>query len=225
MTRQATVGKHRKIFAVGDIHGCFEKLARLIGQLPIDPAEDRIIFIGDYINRGPQSREVIDFLLDLQTKMPRSVFLMGNHEHALLRYAAEGDLEYLKMLRSMGVEATLQSYPGASVDSLRDLSFLPAPHRAFLETLLPFHEENGYLFTHAGIVPGEDHRACPLDRLLSVRSIFLEDDTPLDSVVVFGHTPFLTPLVTSRKIGIDTGAVLGNMLTAVELPRLRFYHV
>ena len=214
----------RRIFAIGDIHGRHEKLVTLMERLPFDPDEDLLVFIGDYINRGPQSREVIDFLLEIRETVRSTVFLMGNHEHALLQYANTCDLEYLKMLRAMGVEPTLKSYSDAPVNSLCDLSFLPGAHRNFLETLLPWHEEGGFLFTHAGTSPGEALEDCGLDRLLFVRNVFLENREKMDRTVVFGHTPFSMPFVTEGKIGIDTGAAYGNMLTAVELPRLRFYH-
>ncbi len=215
---------NRRIFAVGDIHGCLQQLESLMDRLPIHPEEDLLVFVGDYINRGPQSREVIDFLLELRTRVADTVFLMGNHEFALLQYASTCDLEYLKILRVMGVEATLKSYGDSPVSSLCGLSFLPDEHRIFLKGLLPYYETSGYLFTHAGILPEEDYRTAPLDRLLFVRDVFLNDDQAIEPVVVFGHTPFETPFVAPGKIGIDTGAVYGNMLTAVELPRLRFYH-
>ena len=122
----------RRIFAIGDIHGQHEKLVTLMERLPFDPDEDLLVFIGDYINRGPQSREVIDFLLEIRETVRSTVFLMGNHEYALLQYANTCDLEYLKMLRTMGVEPTLKSYSDAPVNSLCDLSFLPDAHRNFL---------------------------------------------------------------------------------------------
>lgn len=223
-TLRHAMTKKRKIFAVGDIHGCFQKLRTLMGRLPIDPDEDLLVFIGDYINRGAQSKDVIEYLLETRSRIRDTVFLLGNHEHALLQFCSTGDLEYLKIGRAMGVESTLESYSGSAVNSLCDLSFLPPGHREFMEDLLPWYEEEGYLFIHAGVIPGEDYRESRLDRLLSVRNVFLESAPADDSVIVFGHTPFSTPLVTRGKIGIDTGAVYGNMLTAVELPRLRFYH-
>lgn len=214
----------RKIFAVGDIHGCFEKLEALMKRLPFDPGKDVVVFLGDYINRGLESRQVIELLLDLRKKAPYAVFLLGNHEHDLLEYARTGDPEHLRTMRPMGVEATLKSYGDHPVRAMRDLSFLPAEHRDFLEGLLPYYRLERYLFTHAGIIPGEDLATCTLDRLLTVRDTFLNCRGPLDATVVFGHTPFETPFITTDKIGIDTGAVYGNLLTAVELPRLRFYH-
>ena len=149
---------------------------------------------------------------------------MGNHEHALMEYGRSGDPEDLRLLRPLGVEETLKSYGDPPVRSLQDLAFLSATHRHFMEGLRPYFRAGGYLFTHAGILPGEDLDGCALDRLLNVRSTFLSYEGPLGAVVVFGHTPFESPFVTRDKIGIDTGAVYGSYLTAVELPALRFFH-
>jgi serine/threonine protein phosphatase 1 len=213
-----------KIFAVGDIHGQDRKLGSLIERLPLDAGRDFLIFLGDYINRGPGSREVIEYLLKVEANVQNTVFLLGNHEHILLEYSRTGDLDHLRTLRSLGVEDTLRSYSNSPVRSMRDLSFMPVEHIRFLEALRPYFRLDGYLFIHAGTIPGEDLDHCPLDRLLTVRERFLRDEGDSDEIVVFGHTPFETPFVTPCKIGIDTGAAYGNMLTAVELPRMRFYH-
>ena len=215
---------HHKVFAVGDIHGCFQKLERLMNRLPVDPEKDFLIFLGDYLNRGPESQQVIRLLIEVKRKVRNAVFLMGNHEHGLLEYARTGDPEHLRTIRPLGLEATLKSYQNSPVRSMRDLSFLPADHRNFIEHLVPYYRLGDYLFIHAGVIPGENLDHCSLDRLLMVRDTFLSYGGPLDATVVFGHTPFETPFVTENKIGIDTGAVYGNLLTAVELPRLRFYH-
>lgn len=213
-----------RIFAVGDIHGQDRKLRLLIERLPLDAGTDFLIFLGDYINRGPGSREVIEYLLKVEEKVQNTVFLLGNHEHILLEYSRTGDLDHLRTLRSLGVEDTLKSYSNSSVRSMSDLSFMPVEHIRFLETLRPYFRLGRYLFIHAGTIPGEDVDRCPLDRLLTVRERFLQDEGDSDEIVVFGHTPFETPFVTPGKIGIDTGAAYGNMLTAVELPQMRFYH-
>jgi len=213
-----------KIFAVGDIHGCCRKLASLIERLPLDRDRDFLIFLGDYIDRGPESREVIEYLLKLRGEVRNAVFLLGNHEHALLEYSRTGDVDYLRTLRSIGVESTLKSYSDSPVRFLSDLSFLPSEHIRFLETLRLYFKLDGYLFIHAGTIPGEDLDHCPLDRLLTVRERFLKYEGASNEVTVFGHTRFETPFVTPDKIGIDTGAAYGNLLTAVELPAMRFYH-
>jgi serine/threonine protein phosphatase 1 len=214
----------RKIFAVGDIHGCYEKVVTLMKRLVFDARRDFLVFLGDYINRGPQSREVISFLLEMRQTCEHIVFLKGNHEHELLEYARTGDVVRLHGLRRMGVEETLKSYGNSPVSTLRDLSFLPPEHRQFIEQLEPYFQMDGYLFVHAGVAPGEDVERCSIETMVNVRGPFLECRKTMESKIVFGHTPFETPLVTPHKIGIDTGAAYGNLLTAVELPRLRFYH-
>lgn len=223
---RALPGKtERRIFAVGDIHGCLGKLDRLMARLPIDPERDLLVFLGDYINRGPESARVIERLIEIRHRVRHTVFLLGNHEYELLEYARTGDIDLLPPLRMMGIETTLDSYGCGDACAVGDLSFLPVEHTRFLAHLAPWHRAEGYLLIHAGVIPGKEPEESPLDRLLTVRHTFLEDDGPAAGpVVVFGHTPFETPFVTPRKIGIDTGAYLGNLLTAVELPRLRFYH-
>lgn len=216
--------EERKIFAVGDIHGCYRKLARLMERLPLDPERDVLVFLGDYVNKGPDSREVIRFLMEIERRVAQTVFLLGNHEYDILEYARTGNPRHLHTLRPMGVEATLKSYGNSPVRSLRELSFLPEPHRTFFGELKRYYRQDQYLFIHAGIIPGEDPDDSPLDSLLTVRNIFLTHPEPLNETVVFGHTAFETPFVMPDRIGIDTGAAYGNILTAVELPGLRFYH-
>jgi serine/threonine protein phosphatase 1 len=209
------------IFAVGDIHGCFRQLSALLSRLPLNPQTDRIIFLGDYINRGPQSREVIELLLGVERRVPGAVFLMGNHEHDLLEYARSGDVELLRGMREMGVEATLSAYGRAPVKELADLAFLPPAHRDFIERLQLFWREPGYLFVHAGVQTGPQGEERPS---LTTRDAFLRAAGRSRDVVVFGHTVFAAPLLAPGRIGIDTGAGRGGLLTAVELPELVFHH-
>lgn len=146
----------RKIFAVGDIHGCLQKLTTLLGRLPMDAKNDFLIFLGDYINRGPDSRQVIQFLIQLKQQFRNVIFLVGNHEYELMEYARTGDPERLQTLRPLGVEPTLTSYGNCPMRSLLDLSFMPDDHREFFMSLRPFYRMDGYLFVHAGVIPGED---------------------------------------------------------------------
>ena len=110
------------------------------------------------------------------------------------------------------------------MSQLADLSFLPAAHRDFLFSLLPFYETDDYVFVHAGINPDLPLSGQSLADLCEIREPFLRGRLHLGKTVVFGHTPFATPYVAAGKIGIDTGAVYGNLLTAVQLPARRFYH-
>jgi serine/threonine protein phosphatase 1 len=212
-----------KIFAVGDIHGCYSNLVKLMERLPFDGQRDTLVFLGDYINRGPQSREVIDYLLNLRSGCPRCVFLMGNHEHLLLSYAATADVEILRQLRGMGVEATLKSYGHAPVRSLLELSFLPAAHLKFLRELELSFRAGPYLFVHADDA-GADASNPRLDEVLASRRLVKACALQDGCIRIFGHTAFETPLVAPDRIGIDTGAAHGNVLTALELPRMCFHH-
>ncbi|MCL2457813.1 MAG: serine/threonine protein phosphatase [Desulfobulbus sp.] len=226
-----------KIFAIGDIHGCHRQLIALIARLPLDRAKDTLVFLGDYINRGPDSRKVLDTLIGLQRSCCRAIFLKGNHEQALLEYNPDSDSGGLNLLRTMGIEATAESY-GAPLRRLIDLTCMPPEHQQFLFDLRLNFSCDGFFFTHADFDPAPPATTTaetPRDRMqrqqaeaqLLVsrrlgREAALQPSPPW--TVVFGHLPHATPLVKPDRIGIDTGAVYGNLLTAVQLPERIFYH-
>ena len=139
-----------RIFAVGDVHGRLDKLATLLGRLPLLP-DDRLVFLGDYLNRGTEAGQVLDRLLALRAERPDTVFLRGNHEQAVLRYGRTQDPEELRLLRDIGFQATLDSY-GCS--SFCGLDFMPVEHEEFLEGLLPWWEEGPWVFFHAPLAHG-----------------------------------------------------------------------
>ncbi|MFZ5767026.1 MAG: serine/threonine protein phosphatase, partial [Thermodesulfobacteriota bacterium] len=116
------------------------------------------------------------------------------------------------------------SYPGGADGNLRSPDFLPPDHQAFLHSLLPYWETDGYIFVHAGLEPGIPLADNDLSSLCEVRDVFFETEYDFGKKVIFGHTPFELPFVTPTRIGIDTGAVYGNLLTAIELPGENFYH-
>lgn len=119
-----------KIFCIGDIHGCADRLTALMNLLPVDREKDTLVFLGDYINRGPDSAKVVDILLSIEKNYRRVIFLKGNHEQMLLEYARTSDIDLVPTLRMMGIEATTTSY-GARVQSLQELSCFPQTHRDF----------------------------------------------------------------------------------------------
>jgi serine/threonine protein phosphatase 1 len=209
-----------KIFAIGDIHGSMDKLSAMLELLVIDWERDTLLFIGDYIDRGPQPFEVVERLVDLKRRHRGVIFLMGNHERMLLDYLAGGDrFTYF----ANGGFTTLEGYRRRfwAVDSLQ----IAPDHREFFESTVLYHETEDYIFVHAGMRPH-----IPLGRqaqsdLLWIREEFVRSDCDFGKRVVFGHTPFKEPLVMPNKIGIDTGAVYGNKLTCVELPALVFHQV
>jgi serine/threonine protein phosphatase 1 len=217
-------GRTGKIFAIGDIHGCYEKLRELMERLPYDPQQDTLVFLGDYIDRGPQSREVLTYLCQLRREAEKVVMLMGNHEYLMLEYHRSGDPALLPFLRQLGIDKTLNSYGVNHPQSLQDMLFLPAEHRDLLDSLLPYWETEDYIFVHAGLDPNLSLAQHDLSTLCETRAAFITDEHDYGKLVIFGHTAFDMPFVTPTRIGIDTGAVYGNLLTAVELPARIFYH-
>lgn len=211
-----------KIFAVGDIHGCLDKLRRLMEKTRPDRRTDTLVFLGDYIDRGPDSRGVVDFVLDLRETHDRVVCLLGNHEEMLLDYLRDPGSRNLYF--NNGGRNTLRSYGIDPDGPVRDADF-PGDHLRFFRTLLLYYETGDYLFVHAGLRPG-----IPPDRqnrkdLIWIRDEFLFVDGDLEKTVVFGHTPIRRPYEKGRRIGIDTGAVFGGPLTCLELPAMTYHQV
>lgn len=212
-----------KIFAIADIHGCLDKLQRLIRDIKADPVNDTLVFIGDYIDRADGSKEVVDYILRLEKTYQKMICLRGNHETMLLRYlqGVEEDI-YL----ANGGLATLNAYGILRSDAPRERKKkIPADHLRFFKSLLPYYETDQFIFVHAGLIPGIPLAEQSLYDLQWVRQTFIDSDYDFGKRVVFGHTHFSAPLITANKIGIDTGAVYGGRLTCVELPNLKFYQV
>jgi serine/threonine protein phosphatase 1 len=207
-----------RIFAIGDIHGCFDKLIALMEIIDVDLERDTLLFIGDYIDRGTQSKEVVDYLIDLSRQSGNVVFLKGNHELMLEQYL--NGTNQFGFLANGGL-ATLDSYSkGGAPD---ETNLIPTTHLDFFRDLRIYYETDQYIFVHAGLKPG-----VPLEEqnewdMLWIREEFIYSDFDFGKRVIFGHTPFQKPIVFENKIGIDTGAVYGNKLTCVELPAERFY--
>lgn len=207
-----------KIYAIGDIHGRFDKLRALMDKIDIDYGTDILVFLGDYIDRGPQSFEVVDYLIDLKKLQPKTIFLKGNHEEMFEKYVSGEDrMTYL----FNGGQQTLDSY--MSRPRKPDVPLIPPEHLEFFNSLRLYYETMNYIFVHAGL-----KKKVPLDKqmpedLLWIRKKFIESKYDYGKMVVFGHTPLPEPLLLPNKIGIDTGAVYGNKLTCVRLPELVFY--
>lgn len=216
-----------RLYAIGDVHGRLDLLQamheRIIGEIARDRPEDwRIVHLGDYVDRGPQSRGVIDHLIAAQAADPRVVALGGNHDFGFLEFIGFADRAGL-FARFGGVE-TARSY-GVRLDPRDDKSFagqaaelraaVPEMHRAFLRGL-PYSLSFGdFFFCHAGIRPG-----VPLDRqeprdLIWIRDVFLDDPRLHPKVVVHGHTPAPEPEIRANRVNVDTGAYQSNRLTAL----------
>jgi serine/threonine protein phosphatase 1 len=205
------------ILAVGDLHARHDLLERLLDELlPTLPPRTRLVFLGDYIDRGPDAAKVVQRLIDLGRQRPETVFLMGNHERMLLD-ALEG-VRVPIFLYNGGLE-TLASY-GLGPD---DIGRLPEAHLDFLRGLRLYYETDAYIFVHAGLRPGVALERQEERDLLWIRDEFYDAGPDFAKTVVFGHTPFDQPLERPGLIGIDTGAVYGNVLTCLLLPDKRFF--
>jgi serine/threonine protein phosphatase 1 len=215
-----------RIFAIGDIHGCARELEVLVESLRLARG-DTIAFVGDYIDRGPDSRRVIDLLLDLGRRDDvRAVFLRGNHEDMCLAWLGRPG-HWAEAWEGNGAVATLRSY-GADVREGRQaaIAAIPPAHLEFLERLEPWLTTDEHLVVHAGIRPGRRLAEQDEEDLFWIREEFIAHPHDLGLTVVFGHTPVRNVLVDlPYKVGIDTGCVYGGKLTAFELREQRLHQV
>jgi len=214
------------LYAVGDIHGERTKLEALLGQLPLLP-DDRLVFLGDYVDRGPESRGVVERLIALSRERD-CVFLLGNHESMFLDFLGWSGPAYFggDAFLLNGGDRTLASY--GYFDDREAPFHLPPEHEKFYRELRMFHLEGDYLFVHAGIgqrLLGETDVHYVLRRMRPEELLWSRStpDLPhrLNLTLVYGHTP--GPDLAVRwnppfSIGIDTGACYGGPLTAIRLP-------
>jgi serine/threonine protein phosphatase 1 len=214
-----------RLYVVGDIHGCAKELEALLRGLDLAP-DDTLAFVGDYIDRGPDSRAVVGLLLGVQRDRPGTVFLRGNHEDMCLDYLGRHG-HWGEAWRLNGGAATLQSYGlGAKASGAEAAARIPATHVAFFESLATSYVAERWLLVHAGIRPSVSLEEQDEEDLLWIREEFIAQVHPLPYTVVFGHTPQRHVLVDlPYKIGIDTGCVYGGWLTALELSERMLYQV
>jgi serine/threonine protein phosphatase 1 len=232
----STVAGNLRIYAIGDIHGRLDLLEQLLARIDQDQvdyrtaAEIQLIFLGDYVDRGMQSAEVIERLMVLKNESGSArspVFLRGNHEDVLMHVSqGRADTEMLLSWLGYGGRETLASYGvssrllyGDDTDAIVAAArkAIPQTHLAFLASL-PLHHENGdYIFVHAGIHPGR-----PLDQqrdqdLLWIREPFLSSRVDYGQIIVHGHSISTEVEIRPNRIGIDTGAYATNRLTSLVL--------
>lgn len=213
-----------RIYAIGDVHGCVYRLESLHAAIHADaaarpPARTTLVYLGDYVDRGMDSALVLD-LLGEAPPLPGAarVLLRGNHEAMMLEACApdssDGQIRF--WMDNGGVE-TLGSYDTDPIDPAWR-GRMPPAHLALLRGTTLSHRAGDYLFVHAGVRPG-----IPLDRqdphdLLWIREPFLSwKGAALEAVVVHGHTPTPKPELRRHRIGIDTGACFGGVLTCLVL--------
>lgn len=203
------------IYAVGDIHGESGLLDDIIEQIAIHAGclegPKHLVFLGDYIDRGPDSKGVIERLMKLHIEGFSIVCLKGNHEDMLIRFLESR--EAYSWLMNGGVE-TCKSY---GCEPSRMWVEFPEAHRKWMKNLPVFHGLGDYLFVHAGIDPKTElHEQRPAT-MMWIRDEFLHHNKHLGKTVVHGHTPSREPEVKVHRIGIDTGAHYYGCLTAVYL--------
>ena len=217
----------RRVYAIGDVHGCADRLLGLHQQIERDaaasPAEHGlVVHLGDYIDRGPDSAKVVRRLLELASLAGMAVVnLRGNHEQMMLDALRDGDGEATQWLRNGG-DATLASWGVAPNDPAAWPGAIAPAELAFLQALPLYHRVDGYVFVHAGLRPGRPLAAQSVEDMLWIRDGFLDHLGPIlpeapDVGVVHGHTPALRPSRGVRRLGIDTGAVMGGVLTCAVL--------
>jgi serine/threonine protein phosphatase 1 len=211
-----------KKYVIGDIHGCSNTLKALLNKLVPFHDDDTIIFIGDYIDRGPDSKGVIDIILSLYKKHRKIIPLMGNHEFMFVNaLKGVGVSDFL----SMGGDETLKSY-GIPIDTFQDLhKKIPIEHLAFFQELLLYWEDQEHIFVHAGLKPGVHLTQQSMDWLLWARDEFIDLTYDFGKKVIYGHTPYDKPKIDDNKIGVDTGAVYDGCLTCLVLPEMKFINI
>ena len=220
----------QRVYAIGDIHGCLSLLDDLIAQIEADDAargsaQTQLIFLGDLVDRGPESAGVIDRLIDLAQSRGNVRFILGNHEEIFLR-ALGGDLEALRLFVRIGGRETILSYgvtprdyERTDYDELLVLMQAQVPQR-HIDFLNNFEDRiviGDYVFVHAGVRPGvgiEDQRQSDLRW---IRSTFLDSDAEFGKLVVHGHSISDQAVERPNRIGLDTGAFASGRLTALGL--------
>lgn len=227
----ASVPSGALVYAIGDIHGRVEPLAGMLEKVRLDASRESadrrvLVFLGDYVDRGPQSRQVVDLLLEDPAPEFEKVYLKGNHEAWLLAFLEDASVggQWL----AGGGHATLLSYGVAqptraptvrSLESRREAlaAAMPEKHKKFFAGLVNKHVEGGYAFAHAGIRPGVAWADQSEEDLLWGSGDFIEDERDHGKVIVHGHWYAREPVVRRNRIGIDTGAFATGRLTCLVL--------
>ena len=224
----ASVPEGRRLYAIGDVHGRADLLEGLLERIDRDDRsrggpQGTLIFLGDLVDRGPDSAQVIDRLITLRGERPDTRLLVGNHEEVFLSVLG-GDTKALRFFTRMGGKETIlsygitpEAYAAADFEELAQMvdAAVPEAHRSFLKSFDDMIVEGDYVFVHAGIHPGvslEEQR--PSD-LRWIRDPFLEAPPPFEKVVIHGHTIFDNVVELSHRIGLDTGAYRSGTLTAM----------
>jgi serine/threonine protein phosphatase 1 len=223
-----------RIYAIGDVHGRADLLARVVERIHDDVSQHDgrrvlLVFLGDYVDRGPDSRLVLEMLLAL-CREPDVVCLCGNHEMMLLRFLRDpaiweswAQMGGAQTLLSYGVRVSQRLTPDDQIRAARDFAAaIPQGHLRFLENLPLVYESGTVLFVHAGVRPQIPLHRQAADDLLWIREPFLTFRGSFGRLVIHGHSPVEQPEIRPNRINIDTGAYATGRLTCLVLDGSRF---
>lgn len=226
----ARIPDGRRVYAIGDIHGRNDLLNILMEKIAADDrereeAQSEIIFLGDLVDRGPDSSGVIETAMALKRELGDVRFLMGNHEEVYLK-AASGDEKAVKFFNRIGGKETILSYD-ISIKEYMEMdhaalaeripNLFPESHMKFVESFEDQIIIGDYAFVHAGIRPGLALSEQEPQDLRWIREEFLSAKEPHEKVIIYGHTINDDVVEKSNRIGIDTGAYYSEKLTAIGL--------
>jgi len=221
-----------RIYAIGDVHGYLQLLKKIHQKIRKDlnnnPTEQyKIVFLGDYIDRGPDSAGCVQYLLDLSAEDDHVICLKGNHEDKLEKYLAtpldiaESFFTYggVECAMSYGVDMTgYKSTDEHNIDVCNQLNKnIPLEHRQFYSSLAKFATFGDYYFTHAGVRPGVMLTEQSDNDLMCIRSEFISNTALYEKVIVHGHTPAYPMEILPNRINVDTGAYYTGVLSCIVL--------
>jgi serine/threonine protein phosphatase 1 len=224
----AAVPAGQRIYAIGDVHGCLDLLDVVLAHIARDDedrgaAETHLVFLGDLIDRGPHSAQVVERALEISRSRPNTHFLLGNHEEVFLT-AVKGDQKALAFFTRIGGRETILSY-GVTEEEYRGTDYpelltllqarVPDAHVAFLDGFEDMLVFGDYAFVHAGVRPSEPLARQKTSDLRWIRGEFLTHNAALEKIIVHGHTISDEVEVAAHRIGIDTGAYASGRLTAM----------
>jgi serine/threonine protein phosphatase 1 len=220
----ATLPPGERVYAVGDVHGCLDRLVALHEMIAEDIAErpvqrTTLVHLGDYVDRGADSAQVLEWLIN-PSPVPADAFvnLMGNHEHMMLSAVVGTDRDAPDQWLMNGGADTLLSWGiSRAVRPAEWAGSIPLHHLIFVRDLAICRRIGPYLFVHAGVRPGVALAQQTKQDMLWIREPFLSSRADHGAVIVHGHTPKHDPIVQPNRIAIDTGAVLGGALTCAVL--------
>src|SRR5688500_18520895 len=209
------------VFAIVDVHGCADELDELLAMLPLKD-DSTVVMLGDYIDRGPYSRRVIETLIEWKTRH-NFVTLSGNHEEMLREFLDGSNPQRVARFILNGGSSTLADFANDQGEWV-----IPKGHVTFLEELQLWHETDEHFFVHAGVPDMALKELDPVrdrDEVLWIRRAFIGNPRKWEKRIVHGHTPVNAVEVSASRINVDTACAYGGFLTAIELPSHRIYSV